>query len=153
MIIYRSKKWKLEFWDASTYLKLSGVWECDRVWKCDRVWESVRVRQSDHIDPEFIFFSQNWLRHHILQPQLSIQKSYVVCIYVQYTNILFRYKVLVSPRLAHTRAANIHTTHKGARASRAPTTIPMGHALRARPIGIVVFPFVCGVNVGGTCAC
>ena len=38
---------------------------------------------------------------------------------------------------------------KGARASRAPTTVPMGRALRARPIGTVVFPFVCGVNVGG----
>ena len=25
----------------------------------------------------------------------------------------------------------------------------MGRALRARPIGTVVFPFVCGVNVGG----
>ena len=37
---------------------------------------------------------------------------------------------------------------KGARASRAPTTVPMGRALRARPIGTVVFPFVCGVNVG-----
>ena len=24
----------------------------------------------------------------------------------------------------------------------------MGRALRARPIGTVVFPFVCGVNVG-----
>ena len=46
---------------------------------------------------------------------------------------------------------------KGARASRAPTTVPMGRALRARPIGTVVFPFVCGVNVGallcGTCVC
>ena len=84
---------------------------------------------------------------------MSIQKSYVVCRYVQYTNILFRYKVLVSPRLAHTRAANIHTRHKG------KTTIPMGRARSARPIGTVVgarearAPFVCGVNVGGTYVC
>ena len=76
--------------------------------------------------PEFLCFSQDWLWHHIFEPQLSIQKSDVVCIYAQCTNIIFRSKVLVSPRLAHTRAA---------------------------PIGIVVFPFVCGVNVGGTCVC
>ena len=62
----------------------------------------------------------------------------------------------------HSHRANIRTTHKGlARAARAPTTVPMGRALRARPIGIVVFPFVyvvcgvcgwcvvCGVDVGG----
>ena len=36
-----------------------------------------------------------------------------------------------------------HHTQRGARASRAPTTVPMGRALRARPIGTVVFPFVC----------
>ena len=82
--------------------------------------------------PECLFFSQNWLRNHILQPQLSIQKSYVVCIYVQYTNILFRYKVLVSPRLAHTRAANIHTTHKGgARFARANNSTDGARASRA----------------------
>ena len=46
-----------------------------------------------------------------------------------------------------------HHTQRGARASRAPTTVPMGRALRASPIGIVVFPFVCGVNVGGMCVC
>ena len=39
------------------------------------------------------------------------------------------------------------------------TTVPMGRALRARPIGTVVgarearAPFVCGVNVGGMCVC
>ena len=39
------------------------------------------------------------------------------------------------------------------------TTIPMGRARSARPIGTVVgarearAPFVCGVNVGGTCVC
>ena len=81
-----------------------------------------------------------------------------MCIYVQYTNILFRYKVLVSPRLAHTHVPPTFTPHtKRARASRAPTTVPMGRALRARPIGTVIFPFVCGVNVGsllcGTCVC
>ena len=41
-----------------------------------------------------------------------------------------------------------HHTQRKARASRAPTTVPMRRALRARPIGIVVVPFVCGVNVG-----
>ena len=42
-----------------------------------------------------------------------------------------------------------HSHHtQRARAARAPTTIPMGRALRARPIDIVVVPFVCGVNVG-----
>ena len=42
-----------------------------------------------------------------------------------------------------------HHAQKGARASRTPNTVPMGRALRARPIGTVVFPFLCGVNVGG----
>ena len=36
----------------------------------------------------------------------------------------------------HKETANIHTTHKGARASRAPTKVPMG----LRPIGTFVFP-------------
>ena len=50
----------------------------------------------------------------------------------------------------HTHVPPTFTQHtKGARASRAPTTVPMERALRARPIGTVVFPFVCGVNVGG----
>ena len=56
--------------------------------------------------------------------------------------------MLVSPRLAHTRAANIHTTHKGknnntdgARAKRAPHRYCCWRARSARP-------FVCGVNVG-----
>ena len=53
----------------------------------------------------------------------------------------------------HKRSPTFTPHTKGARASRAPTTVPMGRALRARPIGIVVFPFVCGVNVGGTCVC
>ena len=51
---------------------------------------------------EYMFLSQNWLRNHILQPQLPIQKSYVVCIYVQYTDILFTYKV---------PEANTHVPH------------------------------------------
>ena len=53
----------------------------------------------------------------------------------------------------HKRPPTFTPHTKGARASRAPTTVPMGRALRARPIGTVVFPFVCGVNVGGTCVC
>ena len=49
----------------------------------------------------------------------------------------------------HTHVPPTFTPHtKGARASRAPTTVPMGRALRARPIGSVVLPFVCGTNVG-----
>ena len=48
----------------------------------------------------------------------------------------------------HKRPPTFTPHTKGARAARAPTTIPMGRALRARPIGIVVVPFVCGVNVG-----
>ena len=36
----------------------------------------------------------------------------------------------------HKETANIHTTHKGARASRAPTKVPMG----LRPIGTFVLP-------------
>ena len=59
------------------------------------VFTCLRCFQT-HID------SQNWLRNHILQPQLSIQKSYVVCIYVQYTDILFTYKV---------PEANTHVPH------------------------------------------
>ena len=50
--------------------------------------------------------------------------------------------------MPHKRPPTFTPHSKGARASRAPTTIPMGRALRARPIGIVVVPFVCGVNVG-----
>ena len=50
--------------------------------------------------------------------------------------------------MPHNRSPTFTPHTKGARASRAPTTVPMGHALRARPLGIVVFPFVCGLNVG-----
>ena len=64
---------------------------------------------------------------------MSIQKSYVVFIYVQHTNILFRYKVLVSPRLAHTHVPPTFTPH-----TKGKTTIPMGRARSARPIGTVV---------------
>ena len=46
----------------------------------------------------------------------------------------------------HTETANIHNTHEGASASRAPTKVPMG----LRPIGTFILPHcVCGVNVGG----
>ena len=48
----------------------------------------------------------------------------------------------------HKRSPTFTPHTKGARASRAPTTVPMGRALRARPIGSVVLPFVCGTNVG-----
>ena len=57
--------------------------------------------------------------------------------------------MLVSPRLAHTRAANIHTTHKGgARFARANNSTDGARASRG-PIGTVVLPFVCvcGANV------
>ena len=83
------------------------------------------------------FFSQNWLRNHILQPQLPIQKSYVVCIYVQYTDVLFTYKV---------PEANTHVPHHSQREN--DTTnggLP--------PSVLSVQPFVCSVNVGGTCVC
>ena len=51
--------------------------------------------------------------------------------------------------LAHThaRAANIHTTHK--RGARANKSTDGGQV----PIGTFVYPFVCGVNVGGTRVC
>ena len=45
--------------------------------------------------------------------------------------------------MPHKRSPTFTAHTKGARASRAPITV-----LRARPIGTVVFPFVCGVNVG-----
>ena len=51
--------------------------------------------------------------------------------------------------MPHKRPPTFTPHTKGARASRAQTTVPMGRALRKRPIGTVVFPFVCGVNVGG----
>ena len=73
---------------------------------------------------------------------------YVVCIYVQYTDILFKYK---EPK------ANTHVPHKrppastshrfGALAALAPTTVPMGEAFCAAPIGSVVLPFVCVVRI------
>ena len=44
----------------------------------------------------------------------------------------------------HKRAPTFTPHTKGARASCAPTTVPMGRAFRARPMGTVVFPFVCG---------
>ena len=74
---------------------------------------------------------------------------------------------LSQARLAHTRATQKDRQHPnhtlrgralraratnstdGARASRAPTTVPMRRAHRARPIGTVVFPLVCGLDVGG----
>ena len=78
---------------------------------------------------------------------MSIQKSYVVCIYVQYTNILFRYKVLVSPRLAHTHVPPTLTPH-----TKGKTIIPMEEAPSAALIGTAVgaseasAPFgMCGV--------
>ena len=49
----------------------------------------------------------------------------------------------------HKRSPTFTPHTKGARASRAPTTVPMGRALRARaPSVLLFFPFVCGVNVG-----
>ena len=57
----------------------------------------------------------------------------------------------------HKRSPTFTPHTKGARAARAPTTIPMGRALRARPIGTVVFPFVWAVDDGGrlcgACVC
>ena len=47
----------------------------------------------------------------------------------------------------HKETANIHTTHKGARASCAHKSTDGGGAFGAAPIGTFV-PFVCGVNVG-----
>ena len=49
-----------------------------------------------------------------------------------------------STLVPHKETANIHTTHKGARASRAPTKVSM-----AAPHRYFCSPFVCGVNVGG----
>ena len=47
----------------------------------------------------------------------------------------------------HKETANIHTTHKGARAR---AKVPMGAARFARrPHRYFCSPFVCGVNVGG----
>ena len=53
---------------------------------------------------------------------------------MRYTDILFRYKVWVSPRPAHThtRAANIHTTHKG------KTKVPMGAAAKPPPPSVLL---------------
>ena len=85
---------------------------------------------------------------HIFQPELT-QKSYFsativhaelicsVCIYVQYTDILFTYKV---PE-ANTHVP--HHTHKG------KMILPMVAAPQAPPPSVLSrFPFVCGVNGG-----
>ena len=64
----------------------------------------------------------------MLQPQLSIQKSYVVCIYVQYTDILLRYKM---PE-AHTHVP--HHTQRGT------DSTDGGSAFGAAPIGSIIFP-------------
>ena len=42
-----------------------------------------------------------------------------------------------------------HHTQRGARCARANNSTDGGGASGAAPIGTVVFPFVCGVNVGG----
>ena len=42
-----------------------------------------------------------------------------------------------------------HHTQRGARCARANNSTDGGGAFGAAPIGTVVFPFVCGVNVGG----
>ena len=52
----------------------------------------------------------------------------------------FMYKA-PEANLTHT----CHTTHKG----KMITLLSMGGAFGAAPIGTVVFPFVCGANVGG----
>ena len=72
-------------------------------------------------DP-IILITQNWVRNHILQPQLPIQISYVVCRYAQYTDILFTYKV---------PDANTHVPHYTQREN--DTTIGGG----AAPIGTI----------------
>ena len=64
---------------------------------------------------------------------MSIQKSYVVCIYVQYTDILFRYKV---------PEPNTHVPHHTQREN---DTTNGGGAEGAATIGTIGPPFVCGV--------
>ena len=76
-------------------------------------------------DPIIMLLSQNSLRNHILQPQLPIQKSYVVCVYVQNTDISFTYKVL---------EANTHVPHHTQR--RGDREYRWGQA----PIGSIIFP-------------
>ena len=59
---------------------------------------------------------------------MSIQKSYVVCIYVQYTDILFRYKV---------PEPNTHVPHH---TQRGTDSTDGGGAFGAAPIGSIIFP-------------
>ena len=62
---------------------------------------------------------------------------YVVCIYVHYTVILFKYKV---------PAPNAHVPHHTQREN---DTTHLGGAEGAAPIGTIVPPFACGV----ACVC
>ena len=47
----------------------------------------------------------------------------------------------------HKETANIHTTHKGARAARAQTTVPMGAAPSAPPPSVLLFFPLCVVRM------
>ena len=49
-------------------------------------------------------------QNHIFQPQLAMPR-FIHCVYMRYTDILFRYKVWVSPRLAHTHTCRQHSHH------------------------------------------
>ena len=64
----------------------------------------------------YVFWSKTNLfggprgQNHIFQPNLAIHK-FIYCVYICNTQPYFSgIRVLVSPRLAHTRAANIHIT-------------------------------------------
>ena len=76
----------------------------------------------NHAWPEKDIAQPNLTRNHMCQPKRAMHICFIVCIDVHYTDILFKWKVWVRPRLArthtNTRAANIHTTHKGARRAR-----------------------------------
>ena len=66
-------------------------------------------------------------------------------------SMLFLTQGKASTHTCHTKGRQ--NPHHTQRAARAPTTVPMGRALRARPISIVVFPFVYVVCVCVVCVC
>ena len=85
-----------------------------------------------------IFFSHNW----------PCRDLFIVCIYAIHRHII-QVSVWVSPRLAHTHVPPTFTPHTKGRARCAREK----KYRWGRRRGTFVYPFVCGVNVGGTRVC
>jgi len=91
-----------------------------------------------------------------IQTILAMHKFGLLCVCICNTQTLFKYKVRVSPRLAHTHTCRQHSHHtqrenKSTERGGGKAAAPNGTFVRARAARAPVC--VCGVKIGGTCVC